>query len=104
MIKLVGNYYYALRQRPYIQGKPTKFEYMPNAKYSYRVVKRNLAQLDIEVLPSRMWLETVFQNTTDPQMHPYIEWCSGVTLDLPAMEAKIGLSHITYGTELITQT
>ena len=104
MIKLVGNYYYALRQRPYTQGKPTKFEYMPNAKYSYRVVKRNLAQLDIEVLPSRMWLETVFQNTTDPQMHPYIEWCSGVTLDLPAMETKIGLSHIAYGTELITQT
>jgi hypothetical protein len=51
-----------------------------------------------------MWVETVFQNTTDPQMHPYIEWCSGVTLDLPAIEAKIGLSHIPYGTELITQT
>jgi hypothetical protein len=76
---------------------------MPNAKYSYRVVKRNLAQLDIEVLPSQMWVETVFQNTTDPQMHPYIEWCSGLTLDLPAMEAKIGLSHVPYGTELINQ-
>jgi hypothetical protein len=73
MIKLVGNFYSALRQRPYIQGKPTRYEYMPNAKYSYRVVKRNLAQVDIEVLPSRMWLETVFQNTTDSQMHPYIE-------------------------------
>ncbi len=76
---------------------------MPNAKYSYRVVKRNLAQLDIEVFPSRMWVESVFQNTTDPQMHQYIEWCSGLTLDLPAMEAKIGLSHIPYSTELITQ-
>ncbi len=52
MIKLVGNYYSVLRQRPYIQGRPTKYEYMPNAKYSYRVVKRNLAQLGIEVLPS----------------------------------------------------
>ncbi len=36
-------------------------------------------------------------------MHPYIEWCSGVTLDLPAMEAKIGLSHIPYGAELINR-
>jgi hypothetical protein len=96
MIKLVGNFYSALRQ--------LDIEYMPDAKYSYRVVKRNLAQLDIEVLLSRMWVETVFQNTTDPQLHPYIEWCSGVTLDLPAMEAKIGLLHIPYGTELVTQT
>jgi hypothetical protein len=103
MIKLVGNFYSAPRQRPYIQGKPTRYEYMPNGKYSYRLVKRNLAQLGIEVLPSRMWVETAFQNTTDPQMHPYIEWCSGVTLDLPAMEAKIGLSHIPYGTELINR-
>jgi hypothetical protein len=101
MIKLVGNFYYALRQRPYIQGKPAKYEYMPNAKYSYHVVKRNLAQINIEVLPSRMWVEIVFQNTTDPQLHPYIGWCSGVTLDLPAMETKIGLSHIPYGTEII---
>jgi hypothetical protein len=101
MIKLVGNYYSVLRQRPNNQGKPTKYEYMPNAKYSYRVVKRNLAQVGIEVLPSRMWVEPIFQNTTDPQLHPYIEWCSGLTLDLPAMEAKIGLSHVPYGTELI---
>ncbi len=103
MIKLVGNYYSVLRQRPYAQGRLTRYEYMPNGKYSYRVVKRNLAQLDIEVLPSRMWVETVFQNTTDPQMHPYIEWCSGLTLDLPEMEATIGLSHIPYGTELVNR-
>jgi hypothetical protein len=31
---------------------------------------------------------------TPPQLHPYIEWRSGLTLDLPAMESKIGLSHI----------
>jgi hypothetical protein len=104
MIKLVGNYYSVLRQRPFKdRNKASPYEYMPNGKYSYRVVKRNLAQLDIEVFPSRMWVETVFQNTTDPQMHPYIEWCSGLTLDLPAMEAKIGLSHIPYSTELISR-
>ncbi len=76
---------------------------MPNGKYSYRVVKRNLAQLNIEVFPSRMWVESIFQNTTDPQIHPYIEWCNGLTLDLPAMEAKIGLSHIPYSTELVSR-
>jgi hypothetical protein len=74
---------------------------MPNETYSYHVVKRDLAQLNIEVDPSRMWVETVFANTTDPQLHPYIEWCSGLTLDLPAMESRIGLSHISYGTELV---
>jgi hypothetical protein len=98
-IKLVGNYYSVLRQRP-TKGSP--YEYMPDGKYSYRVVKRNLAQLNIEVYPSRMWVESVFQNTTDPQMHPYVEWCNGLTLDLPAMEAKIGLSHIPYSTELVS--
>ncbi len=104
MIKLVGNFYSTLRQRPFNdRNKPSPYEYMPNAKYSYHVVKRNLAQLNIEVFPSRMWVESVFQNTTDPQIHPYIEWFSGVTLNLPAMEAKIGLSHIPYGTELITE-
>ncbi len=81
-IKLVGNYYSVLRQRP---TKGNSYEYMPNEKYSFHVVKRNLAQLNIEVLPSRMWVETVFLNTTDPQLQPYIEWCSGRTLDLPAM-------------------
>jgi hypothetical protein len=99
-IKLVGNYYSVLRQRP-TKGSP--YEYMPNETYPYRLVKRDLAQLNIEVLPSRMWVETVFANTTDPQLHPYIEWCSGLTLDLPAMETKIGLSHISYGTELVNQ-
>jgi hypothetical protein len=70
MIKLVGNYYSVLRQRPFKPSPRTSpYEYMPNEKYPYHVVKRNLAQLDIEVLPSRMWVESVFQNTTDPQMH-----------------------------------
>jgi hypothetical protein len=76
---------------------------MPNEKYSFHVVKRNLVQLNIEVLPSRMWVETVFLNTTDPQLYPYIEWCSGLTLDLPTMEAKIDLSHIPHGTELVNR-
>ncbi len=103
-IKLVGNYYSVLRQRPFKHAsKVSPYEYMPNGKYSYRVVKRNLVQLNIEVFPSRMWVESVFQNTTDSQIHPYVEWCSSLKLDLPAMEAKIGLSHIPYNTELISR-
>ncbi len=47
-IKLVGNYYSVLRQRP---NKGNSYEYMPNEVYSYHVVKRDLAQLNIEVLP-----------------------------------------------------
>ncbi len=55
MIKLVGNYYSVLRQRPFKdRNRASPYEYMPNAKYSYHVVKRNLAQLNIEVFPSRM--------------------------------------------------
>jgi hypothetical protein len=50
-----------------------------------------------------MWVETVFANTTDPQLYPYIERCSGLTLDLPAMESRIGLSHISYSTELVNR-
>jgi hypothetical protein len=74
MIKLVENYYSVLRQRPSKdRNRASPYEYMPNAKYSYHLVKRNLAQSNIEVFPSRMWVESVFQNTTDPQMHPYIE-------------------------------
>ncbi len=99
-IKLVGNYYSVLRQRP---NKGNSYEYMPNEVYPYHLVKRDLAQLNIEVLPSRMWVETVFANTTDLQLHPYIEWCSGLTLDLHAMESKIDLSHVPYGTELVNQ-
>ncbi len=76
---------------------------MPSEMYPYHVVKQDLAQLDIEVNPSRMWVETVFVNTTDPQLHPYIEWCSGLTLDLSAMESRIGLSHLSYGTELVNR-
>jgi hypothetical protein len=45
-IQLVGNYYSVLRQRP-TKGNP--YEYMPNETYPYHVVKRDLAQLNIEV-------------------------------------------------------
>jgi hypothetical protein len=49
MIPMVGNYYKVLMQRP---GKQSDaFEYMPNAKYAYRHVKRDLAHLGVEVLP-----------------------------------------------------
>ena len=76
MIAKVGNYYYCLRQRPGKKGN--QFEYIPNRKYSYREVKRTLAQIKISVLPSRMWDEAPLTALTDKMLHPYTEYCPSV--------------------------
>ena len=70
MIPIVGNYYSILRQRPTKQRDA--FEYMPNPKYGYRQVKRDLAQLNVDVFPSRMWHENPTQAIPDEQLHPYV--------------------------------
>jgi hypothetical protein len=102
MIALVGNYYNCLRQRPNKQGNTlTSFEYIPNKTYAYRDVKRTLAQIKIQVLPTRMWNEASLSVLTDQMLHPYMEWCPGLTLDFYAMEGKCGIAHIPYGAEIV---
>jgi hypothetical protein len=93
-IMSVGNYYSILRQRP-IAKSNTSYEYMPNAAYSFKTVKRDLEQLGYKILPSRMWNEGLFIQTKDEQVHPYVEWCGCNTLDFPAMEKILGLTHIS---------
>ncbi len=86
MIAQVGNYYNCLRQRPHKQGNTlTSFEYIPNKTYTYRDVKRTLAQIKIQVLPTRMWSEASLSVLTDQMLHPYMEWCPGLTLDFYTM-------------------
>ncbi len=53
MIARVGDYYYSLRMRP--EKKASTYEYVPNKRYSYKDVKRTLAQIGIQVFPSRYW-------------------------------------------------
>jgi hypothetical protein len=48
-----------------------------------------------------MWNEVVFIQTKDEQLHPYMEWCGCNTLDFPAMEKILGLTHIRCGTEIV---
>jgi hypothetical protein len=43
-IMSVGNYYSILRQRP-ISKSNTSYEYMPNAIYTFKTMKRDLEQL-----------------------------------------------------------
>ena len=100
VIMSVGNYYSILRQRPVAKSN-TSYEYMPNATYTFKTVKRNLEQLGFKILPSRMWNEGVFIQTKDEQLHPYVEWCGCNTLDFPAMERHLGLTHISFGTEIV---
>ncbi len=100
-IALVGDYYHCLRQRP--EKKGNAFEYIPNLTHRYKDVKRTLAQIIIDVLPSRMWDELPFSTTTDQQLHPYIEWCPGNTLDFATMESALGIDHIPYGSESVYQ-
>jgi hypothetical protein len=99
MIAQVGNYYYCLRQRPGKKGN--QFEYIPNKKYSYREVKRTLAQIKISVLPSRMWDECPLVSLTDKMLHPYTEYCPCVTLDYFTMETACSIAHIPYGAEIV---
>ncbi len=58
-IMSVGNYYSILRQRP-IAKSNNSYEYMPNATYAFKDVKRTLEQLGFKIIPSRMWNEGVF--------------------------------------------
>jgi hypothetical protein len=99
MIAQVGNYNYCLRQRPGKKGN--QFEYIPNKKYSYREVKRTLAQIKISVLPSRIWDETPLTVLTDKMLHPYTEYCPCVTLDYFTIETACGIAHIPYGAEIV---
>jgi hypothetical protein len=99
MIAQVGNYYCCLRQRPGKKGN--QFEYIPNRRYSYREVKRTLAQIKIAVLPSRMWDETPLTVLTDKMLHPYTEYCPCATLDYFTMETACGIAHIPYGAEIV---
>ncbi len=100
MIMSVGNFYSTLRQRP-IAKSNNSYEYMPNATYAFKDVKRQLEQLGFKALPSRMWNEGVLISTKDEQLHPYVEWCGCNTLDFPAMERILGLTHINFGVKIV---
>jgi hypothetical protein len=99
MIARVGDYYYSLRVRP--EKKSSTYEYIPNKRYSYKDVKRTLAQIGIQVSPSRYWSDLALSTLSDHQIHPYIEWCPGSTLDLVHMEAECGLAHFPIGAEIV---
>jgi hypothetical protein len=47
-----------------------------------------------------MWNEGFFIQTKDEQLHPYVEWCGCNTLNFPAMEKILGLTYISFGTEI----
>jgi hypothetical protein len=48
-----------------------------------------------------MWNEGAFISTKDEQLHPYVEWYGCNTLDFPAMEKILGLTHINFGVEIV---
>jgi hypothetical protein len=50
-IMSVRSFYSILRQRP-IAKSNNSYEYMPNATYAFKDVKRQLEQLGFKVLPS----------------------------------------------------
>ncbi len=99
MIACVGDYYYSLRMRP--EKKSATYEYIPNRSYSYKDVKRTLAQINIQVTASRYWSDLALSILHDHQLHPYYEWCPGSTLDLHLMDAECGLAHNPIGAEII---
>jgi hypothetical protein len=99
MIARVGDYYYSLRMRP--DKKGATYEYIPNKRYSYKMVKRTLAQVNIHVTPSRYWSDLALSTLEDHQLHPYFEWCPGSTLDLHHMDAECGLAHFPIGAEIV---
>ena len=101
-IARVGDYYYSLRQRP--DKKSSSYEYIPNKKYSYRAVKRTLAQISIQVTASRYWSDLALSTLSDHQLHPYCGWCPGLSLDLYAMDVECGLAHFPIGAEIIDRT
>ncbi len=97
----VGDYYYSLRLRP--EKKASTYEYIPNKRYSYKDVKRTLAQIDIQVTASRYWSNLALSTLSDHQLHPYFKWCPGLTLDLHQMDAECGLAHFPIGAEIINR-
>jgi hypothetical protein len=48
-----------------------------------------------------MWNEGAFISTKDEQLHPYVEWCGCNTIDFPAMEKILDLTHINFGVEIV---
>jgi hypothetical protein len=99
MIARVGDYYYSLRMRP--EKKSSTYEYIPNKRYSYKDVKRTLAQINIQVTASRYWSDLALSTLDDHQLHPYFEWCPGSTIDLQLMDAECGLGHFPIGSEIV---
>ena len=99
MIARVGDYYYSLRMRP--DKRAATYEYIPNKRYSYKDVKRTLAQVNIHVTASRYWSDLALSTLEDHQLHPYFEWCPGSTLDLHHMDAECGLAHVPIGSEIV---
>jgi hypothetical protein len=99
MIARVGDYYYSLRTRP--EKKSPTYEYIPNKRYSYKDVKRTLAQINIQVTASRYWSDLALSTLDDHQLHPYFEWCPGSTIDLQLMDAECGLGHFPIGSEIV---
>ena len=48
-----------------------------------------------------MWNEASLSALTNQLLHPYMEWCPGLTLDLYTMDCKCGIGHIPYGAEIV---
>ena len=68
---------------------------MPNAK-----VKRDLAHLGVEVLPSQMWHENPTQTIPDEQLHPYVEWFPCNPFQFGQADIGLGIFNIPYGNEI----
>ena len=102
MIPRVGDYYFSIRMRP--DKKSATYEYIPNKRYSYKDVKRTLAQVNIQVTASRYWSDLALSTLDDHQLHPYYLWCPGSTIDLYLMDAQCGLAHYPIGAEIIYRT
>ena len=83
------------------EKKSSTYEYIPNKRYSYKDVKRTLAQINIQVTASRYWSDLALSTLSDHQLHPYFEWCPGNALDLHHMDAECGLAHNPIGAEII---
>jgi hypothetical protein len=83
------------------EKKNPAYEYVPNKRYSYQDVKRTLAQIKIQVSASRYWSDLALSTLSNHQLHPYVEWCPGSTLDLPHMDAACGLAHFPIGAEIV---
>ena len=84
--------------------KSATYEYIPNKRYSYKDVKRTLAQVNIQVTASRYWSDLALSTLDDHQLHPYSLWCPGSTIDLYLMDAQGGLAHHPIGAEIIHRT